>query len=416
MSADDEGWGNDTDFDEGSDVPPPDPDPGTTSVDDENQALANLSRNNFLKGVGGLLTLGAAGGLGYFLGTGGNENEEEKVVDIPGYESAEEINDDFRSVKDLEEEFAGYESERDSISGTNVDDLLEDGSDIRVGLNGSTAAHPSQSGIDLSDTVGDPEYVLSSRDEDAFKTTTQSGDDVVERTFTRFQLNSPIDIDTQELLEDIEGEYSLVEDDLGDAETVIENNSDLNVFQSTDLLSEQPDANPAALRNVRDHIDDELNALDTVYEDAVDSQREVDQLDSNLQNALNSHPVATADAVNNIDQAEDLGDYLDNVTQDYQDLTTGIAMDMARLATAREVIDQTLERGIEVDDASRGNHYDEQLEGSGNWYEDEVGVSREKYAQDQGFDNPEDLSLREDPDGDYSVLYQGEDTGTDLNS
>lgn len=82
-------------------------------------------------------------------------------------------------------------------------------------------------------------------------------------------------------------------------------------------------------------------------------------------------------------------------------------LDQAQEDYAEGEFDET---GEPVDDS--GYEGDDPM---GNWYEDEVGVSREKYAQDQGFDNPEDLSLREDSDGDYSVFYQGDDTGTDLN-
>ena len=395
---------------------------GSSGSSKSGVAGSGITRRQAAAGGAAVVGAGATGILGYLLGTGGGDDEETKTVNIPGYETEGDFKDDLRALEGLNDELGGYQSDLDSVSGTVVDDNLASGDDIRVALDGSTSGHPDQPGTDLSDIVSDPEYVLSDVDQDTFKTTTSSGGAVVERTFSRFQMDSPISIDADGLISEVESEYGLpdsdefeiLESDREQAMSAIDENSDLNVFSSTDLESEQPDANPAALANVREEIDAELQSKSEIYQEAVNSQREVDQLDSNLENALASYPVSTADEVVNSDHAENLSDYLDEVQSGYQGLTTGLAQDMARLATAKEVIDQTLDRADHVDDASRGDHYEESEPSDSETYNlDELSgePSQRQVADTFGLEDPDLVGTVEQSDGDYMLTYDGDPTG-----
>lgn len=313
----------------------------------------------------GVSALGAAVGLHYWDDKEDNrqngqisqlQDPDGKATEqIPGYTDSGDFVEHKRVVNQKAKRLSNFRNQRKKADRTEVDELLEEGGDIRVSLEGDVSENPRQTNADLGGLVEDPEYVLSDLDQDVFKTVVQeSKAGKAEQTFTRFDMD-PISV--EDVAETVQSEYGLVDSDMEVAKTIIEENQDINVFQATDLESEQPVADPEALAALSDKLRTSLRGMSQVYHSTKDAGAEIDQYQNSLANGIQTarNEKDSNDTIQHIDRASKLLQHTEQVNNSYQEATTGMAKDIARLATAKHVVEQAYQRAKHVDQVAAGD-------------------------------------------------------------
>lgn len=305
----------------------------------------NVSRRQAV-GLGGSAILGG-------LGIAGIWPEE---IEIDGYESDTDFDTHRTVVSNWNEEFDRLESEyKNVIEETEIDDLLDNESDIRVGDEGELSTGNSE-GIGLDEGVlENPEYILSQDDGETTQALVSSehSEDLVEQTFTNFN-SGEFEVDS--VLKDLD---FATDSQKEAAKKAAESASKYSVFAATSLNNEQPIARPSKLQDLKENLSEQKERLEDAYSQVIEATEALDGYENNLSNALAEAKQEKSwyeifDNIKDRGRAEkllsDTRDVLGKSedSHGYQDLANQMAKDMARYEVLDRMVGQAHDTADEI--------------------------------------------------------------------
>lgn len=317
-----------------------------------------LTKREFLGtlGAGAAATLAGCGSIG-----GGDE-------ETTGGDTLDVLERDLEAT---EEELNKKEDEYIRSDVTQVDDLLSDGEDVRVGGDGSVSEDAVGTEGELGDdTIRDPEYILSLGGGPTIKRIVDGNGNGLgtEQTFTSFDYSSGVDPSLEEALksvsenldsveEDVKPkEYFDTEDDFKAATAAVDEMEGLDVYAATTLVTEQPTARPDSVRELRGQVEKELKDKSEVYQDIA---------------LLGQDMVGVQDNLSGSDgeRAQEISDNAEDLISRQSNVTEAVASDIARLSVVYGALDNAVERSQEIFENSESYSHIESVEVDGENYE-----------------------------------------------
>ena len=317
-----------------------------------------LTKREFLGtlGAGAAATLAGCGSIG-----GGDE-------ETTGGDTLDVLERDLEAT---EEELNKKEDEYIRSDVTQVDDLLSDGEDVRVGGDGSVSEDAVGTEGELGDdTIRDPEYILSLGGGPTIKRIVDGNGNGLgtEQTFTGFDSSSGSDPSVEEALGSVSGildsveedvgpeEYFATEDDLEAATAAVDKMEGLDVYAATSLVTEQPTARPNSLRELRDQVEEELKTKSEVYREIATLGQDIVGVQDNLSGSEG-------------ERAQELREDAGKLISRQSNVTEDVATDVARLSVVYGALDNAVERSQEIFENSESYSHIESVEVDGESYE-----------------------------------------------
>ncbi|QKQ98870.1 hypothetical protein GKQ38_05095 [Candidatus Nanohaloarchaea archaeon] len=327
---------------------------GNNNSGNNNNSGLNLTRRQMLGGGAAVGGAAAAGGLGALLWP--------REIEIDGYETNQDFETHREVINHWNQEFSSLEKDyKETINDSELDNLLEDGEDIRVGIDGETSIGQNQ-GVGLGeDVLENPEYILSQSDDAKIPAlvSTESSDDLSEQMFTEFN-SWEINVDNV-----LEGMEFATDSQKKAAKNAARSASEYSVFAATGLDDEQPIARPSALEDLKKRISNEngtgvLDRLEDTYDQVVKGTTSVDNYENELATALGEakEEKGLFDSIESKGRAEDLLADTREVlgkSEDihgYSDLSESMAEDIARYRVIDSMVNQAHDRAEAIWESS----------------------------------------------------------------